>query len=416
MSHDPRPVPTRVKHEILQQYLETWGGIISHGLLNRYQQHIQRGSSQNFSSNFVYVDCFSFTGKYGDEIQSTRYGSPVIGIRELDKIQEYMLKNYGFHITINVILSEKKEKEFKTLLDTLTGCGYQNRVITNPNLNSLTDRAIAVFKGDYRTHLNEILKFTSRPYTWSLFFLDPYGFQGIDLSSISRIVKMQYTDAIIYYPYLPIQQKTGSVIADNPNHPHYRHLKYIDQMYGTPEWRKQTMADIENKIDPMPDLVNLYRKTLEGLDEELAVKRIPLYFSDRDRELYNLFLTTHDGTGALKMNEILDGASIRQFDYRQEHRLMKTHPYQKSMFSVGEMVRDHPERPGPPEVDIDALANELHKRFRGKQMTYRDLLKHMCNEPYYVEDVSQAVKKLKQNKKVSHSGTLRHSTQLIFTS
>ncbi|NOY98878.1 MAG: hypothetical protein GXP40_06715, partial [Chloroflexi bacterium] len=49
-----RDTQTRVKHEILAKYLDTWGGIIVNGLTKRRQ--LQQW-------HFVYVDCFAFSGK-----------------------------------------------------------------------------------------------------------------------------------------------------------------------------------------------------------------------------------------------------------------------------------------------------------------------------------------------------------------
>ena len=78
-----RNTQTNVKHEILAKYLDTWGGIIVNGLRNAKRQRLWQ---------FVYIDCFSYKGKYlGDMEDALRhkatvepvYGSPIIGIQAL---------------------------------------------------------------------------------------------------------------------------------------------------------------------------------------------------------------------------------------------------------------------------------------------------------------------------------------------
>jgi len=81
----PRNTQTKVKHEILSSYLDVWGGIIINGSIN---------SKRKVQRHFVYVDCFSYLGKYSGEKEdgfqnkspNTVYGSPIIGIMALDRL------------------------------------------------------------------------------------------------------------------------------------------------------------------------------------------------------------------------------------------------------------------------------------------------------------------------------------------
>ena len=80
----PRNTQTRVKHEILSRYLDTWGGIIVGGLTK---------ARKPLDWHFVYVDCFSYLGKYPGEKEDTYHhresevdGSPLIGIKALDRL------------------------------------------------------------------------------------------------------------------------------------------------------------------------------------------------------------------------------------------------------------------------------------------------------------------------------------------
>lgn len=98
----PRDTQTKVKHEILSKYLDVWGGIIIGGLIN---------SKRKTQKHFIYVDCFSYTGKYlgekEDSVQNksaeTVYGSPIIGVMALDRLVSFAQK-MGVSIRVNSIL------------------------------------------------------------------------------------------------------------------------------------------------------------------------------------------------------------------------------------------------------------------------------------------------------------------------
>lgn len=417
MTRDPRPTQTKVKHEILQQYLQTWGGIITHGLRNTFMKLYSKGEGSSFSAHFSYVDCFSYRGRYEDEQNgSLAYGSPIIGIRELDKLKSMVKESFGFSITTSIILAEEQPKTYHDLLETLEMTGYRSRVEEKPPHVHAEDGQIFVLKGDYRQYIDEILQFTGRQYHWSFYFLDPFGARGLDLGTVSKIISQDHCDTIIYYPYLDIQKKSGSILADNPEHSHHKHLRYIDQMYGSDQWRDSALTDIQTSIDPMPRLVDRYSETLVAVDDKLAIKRIPLSFEDKDRTLYYLFLSTHDGTGALRMNEILDMASIKEFDYRSEKRTLKP-TQQLSLFSDAELsklAQTNPNRPTVPEVDLANLSNQLAQTYSHSTIRFRDLLKVMADSPYYVSDIQDAIKRLKKGQRVEFEGSLRNSTLIQF--
>ena len=74
-----RDPQTKVKHEILEEYLKRWSNIIARGLEPRYKQFARQGKP--FNVRFVYVDCFSFIGRYaGEKGEVWTAGSPLIGI------------------------------------------------------------------------------------------------------------------------------------------------------------------------------------------------------------------------------------------------------------------------------------------------------------------------------------------------
>jgi three-Cys-motif partner protein len=155
----PRDTQTRVKHEILSRYLDTWGGIIVNGLRSRIHR----------PWHFVYVDCFSYLGRYAGEREAILQnqdiqqvdGSPLIGIKALDKLHEFA-KKAGIVISVNSILIEENEDIFVGLKDTLSQAGLNNRVIETQDFFALKNNQISIVNANAISIVDKLLSYTSR--------------------------------------------------------------------------------------------------------------------------------------------------------------------------------------------------------------------------------------------------------------
>lgn len=403
-----RLTQTAVKHEILQQYLEAWRYIVTSGLSGVYEKANRTG--RHLVSRFVYVDCFSFTGQYAPENNQAIYGSPVIGIASMDQLKTAFQERNIVAPEVFTILVEKERDNYQALLRTLHELGYGDRVKETSDFYKLKSGEIAVINGDYQDYLDRILAFTSRDYTWSFYFVDPYGPKSIPLSAVSRIVNQRYADVIINLPYQDLHKKTGSAAKEEPDPNHVPILEQYDAVYGNQAWRNIAQNYYSDQIDRerMEDeLVTLYQQVLSDKSTDLAVKRIPLKFEDKERTMFYLFLTTHDGTGALKMNEILMNAKIREYDYRERARSSRTG--QLSLFAE---IQD-PSRPINPEQDLKEIADEIFRLCKGESISFRSVLARLANTPYYEVNVRKAMTILKKSGKCSYS-TLGHKEIITF--
>jgi three-Cys-motif partner protein len=156
----PRDTQTKVKHQILEKYLAKWGYIISEGVRGQFKR--QESLGKYFEIKFVYVDCFSYAGQYANEDGKPTYGSPIIGIEALTKLQDYTRNKIGFVPEITAILFEKERKEYKQLLETMNTKGFSPRLKKTSNFSELRSGDILAINGDYQDHLSELLKFTSQ--------------------------------------------------------------------------------------------------------------------------------------------------------------------------------------------------------------------------------------------------------------
>ncbi|MBL8155767.1 MAG: three-Cys-motif partner protein TcmP [Anaerolineae bacterium] len=410
MSLEPRPTQTRIKHEILQEYLKSWGYIITGGLRSIYSRVTP--SSRKLTTRFVYVDCFAYKGAYAPENGIEVFGSPIIGIDSLDRLAHHFVEQNGVFPDTYAILVEEDKENYRFLLNLLNN-KYPSRVRETTDLSSLQSGEIAIINDDYTHWIDQISDFTGQQYTWTFYLLDPYGPKGLQLDVVGRIISQEHADVIINLMYQDLHKKTGSAAKAQPYQGHTPHLEYWDRLYGSQGWRQISDRYYTGQIDKEQmeaDLVDLYRKVLMEYDASVAVKRIPLKFEDRDRTMFYLFLTTHDGTGALKMNEILDGAKIKEYDYRQEARTLRT--LQPTLFDLD--PHEDPLRPQPGDHDIDEVARLIHATFAGKTVTFREVLAALADRPFYEDQVKKAMTRLKKSN-TCHYDKLSHREQIRFT-
>jgi hypothetical protein len=124
------------------------------------------------------------------------------------------------------------------------------------------------------------------------------------------------------------------------------------------------------------------------------VKSIRLKFPAKERTLFYLVLTTHDPTGALTLNEILDDAEYREWELRKQRRTARQNALQQSLFDVAEYDQDV--GPIANESDPQAVAEIIYSYCAGLKMQYRDVLRYFVDLPFYHSDIRQAMAVLKK--------------------
>lgn len=415
----PRKTQTRIKHEILESYLGSWGGIILNGLRRKASRKIRQG--EQFRVRFVYVDCNAYCGRYDGELEddvSGRdkkivFGSPIIGIRALDSLRDYAQNQCGISLSTNATLIEKNPNCFEELKYSMKMAKLDHRVRQTDDFYSLADSEVAILQADSTELGRELVTFTqSDPYTWSFFFMDPWGPQGIPLNFVGEIIRQDRHDAIIYMPYLDLQRKTGyfnSKLTTTDE----KVLRNYDRMFGHRRWRK-TVRESEEDLEE--NLAKCYRKSLESVDSDLNIKKIPLRFPDKDRTMYYLYLTTHDPGGALRMNKVLADAG------RQEHLLRRRlREARKTLGGVQTTFLDKlgelkPQQPSLERPSREEIAQNIHLRFAGQSIQARDIYRSMVNELYFRSEIDKALRHLRKKGLASFSGSsIKYSTSIDIT-
>jgi three-Cys-motif partner protein len=413
MELKPRDTQTQVKHKILAEYLDTWGGIILNPRMRSQAKQQQRPDP-----HFVYVDCFSSIGRYaGNKHRSSDIveGSPIIGIRALDKLAEHARK-YDLPVRVNSVLIEKDQKAYQGLQDTLSNYGYANRTQETVDFSNLRSGEIAILNADSITLVDRLLAYTTSGVTWAFYLLDPYG-PGIPHNFVNPIVRQKRHDVMINFIYEDLSRKVGMARSDKVGAQQRQQVENWTAVFGDEEWKnaeqevrqamRQSTETSDNEESKCVEraLVDRYDNVLRRMDPTLAVKLVDLQFPEKERTMFYLFLTTHDPTGALSLNKILYNAKLWEQEIRSVRRLSK------EMEETGQMAffsaQEHLAEPtAPPRPTKEAIASDILQRFSGKTTTRREVYRELVNEEYFPEEIDKALSLLKKRGRAQFEGSL----------
>jgi len=435
---DPRPTQTRIKHRILEDYLKKWGWII----LNGKRGHAAKAAAEGraFRARLVYVDCNASCGRYQGESEDLAAGreptltpgSPLIGIQALDGLTQFA-SSCGITLQTNAILIEEQAWKVAELRESLLMAGIDEaRIVVGRDLGQLKPGQIAIMQGDSTKMAGALNTFTQAdPYTNAFFFLDPYGPEGIPLNFVSQIINQPRHDVIINMPYQDLHKKAGWI--NKPDSRGRETLKHYDAMFGHNQWQSIVQqldldsilqaeaaelagrkvgdqAKVELSRKKELELVQAYRTTLQAVDEVLAVKKIPLRFQDRERTMFYLYLTTHDPTGALTMNQILWDAEYEERVLRDRFQVAKLSKggAQTTLFDyVSPTPADNRQRPKVEDI-AEAIAAELS----GQVLPLREIYRAFGDDIYFADEIKKALTYLKRKKRSTYPSQPDNSTEI----
>lgn len=435
-----RNTQTKVKHEILSKYLDTWGGIIVSGLRNAKKK----------TRHFVYVDCFSSVGRYSgekeDEIQKREmkevFGSPIIGIKALDKLLLHA-KKMEVDIKVTTILVERDKKTFSGLKETLSIGGFENRTRENIDFSNLKNGEIIVLNEDATNIADILLGYTAQPDTWAFYLIDPYGPSGIPFDFVQKIVSTEKHDVMINFIYEDLLRKTGMALKESPSSSEKQLVEYWTKAFGGEWWKdiarqtllqedssidkfiKETMGEYNENLVVNPEyitefkeqkFVSAYKDVLYSMDSSLAIKLVNLRFSDKERTMFYLFLTTHDPSGALELNRILHEAKYLEYELRYRlNSAKKNVPPENQPFLIPPDEIKVPEYERLPRPSVEEIANLISQKFSGQKVSRKDIYNYLVNSLYFPSEIDKALRHLRKNEVAKFDGDLGHRTVIEFS-
>jgi three-Cys-motif partner protein len=246
---------TEVKHVILRKYLNVWLPILS-----------------IWNSRIVYVDGFSGPGEYlkGED------GSPIIAIKS---VSEHRLSLKAEIVMI--FIEERKDR-----------CSFLKNKLENTKIPS--NISYEVVCGEFRNVISDALDQIEKKglsLAPTFVFIDPFGFKGISMDVIKRIMNNQKCEVLITFMYEEIDRFLS--LPSNEKH--------ITEMFGTEDWKG---VPEKGPKERMEFLHSLYFKQLEAFANIKFIRSFKMTnkFNKVD---YFLFFGTNSFLGLEKMKDAM---------------------------------------------------------------------------------------------------------------
>lgn len=299
------PPHTKIKHEILKRYLDAWLPILG-----------------SWAGRIVFIDGFAGPGRYS----GGEPGSPLIALQALLNHPYFAQPRTGREVVF--IFIEQDPERVSSLRQEIDSIPRPEWV------------KVEVLEGEFVDHMTEILDAveTDRKRLAPTFaFIDPFGFKGLPLALVSRIMHHPRCECLVSFMYEDINRFLA--------HPSTTIQAHYDELFGTAEWR--TISAIIDPETRKERLVTLYGEQLQNVAGLKYVRTFEM-INQGNRTEYFLFYGTNDKLGLSKM----------------KYSMWKADPVGGQVFSdrsvSGQGVLFEP------EADTAPLRRQLQDRFRGK--------------------------------------------------
>lgn len=297
---------TGAKHAILKMYLDRWFPI-----LGKYHARIN------------YIDGFAGPGEY----EHGEKGSPILAIESA--LEHVSRGTLGPNVTINFIFIESHEGHAAHLRKLL------EKLATPPQFK------IEVIDGQFRNCIVETLgklESEKKLLAPTFAFVDPFGFSGIPMSLMARILKFQRCEIFV------------NIMVEFINrfleHPSDAITSHFPETFGTSD-----VLSIPREMGNRLDLIlKLYRRQLNQYGK--YVGRFDMH-GRRDRNTYSLYFATNAPKGFEKMKE-----SMWSVDKYTGSKFSDADPKPNYLFD---------------SWGYDSLWDDMVKQYAGKDIPMSDL-------------------------------------------
>jgi three-Cys-motif partner protein len=323
---------SKLKAKLVADYFDTWSNIILPSVRKTYKR-------------FAYIDFYSGPGVYKDGTPST----PLLVLEKAIKHEEKQKMLVSIFNDSNPKNLSSLEKAIKAL----PGYGHLNY---EPEIRNIEIRSES-------TIIEELGKIKLVP---TLFFIDPFGYEGLSLNLIRSVLKDWGSDGIFFFNYLRINMALSNLYLTD-------HMK---ELFGAEKF-KELRAQIDN-LSPLKRERLILDKLVNALNDIggnfVLDFRFPQYGGLRTSH-YLIFVSKHI-KGYKVMKEILAKNSS---SYDQGVASFEYNPTSQSQLPL-RMTK------GP----LDKLEEMLLTEFKDQTLTMQeiydrhDIGKHFTR--YYIEN------------------------------
>lgn len=365
-----KKVATRVKHRILANCLKAWGGIIITS---------NRGRTVRLS----FVDTCCGSGLYApDDSDATgnyHLGSAPIGIDVLAELLTYG-NSVGGQVAVKALFINENAAELQTLREAIdqrsrTSVPFQT---LGHKLEDVVDQ-VATFCRDH----------------FGFIFIDPYGPSATPFSVVSQLVRMNFADCLINFPYYSIHKWVGWLDSGERE----PFLQIIDNLLNGPGWREIARQYRHDKAALEGAILKHYMTQLNELN--VGTFALTMDFEDRKRTMYHLVFTSRNTAGLAAAKREFQKGEAYQAALKAELKAAKRCQGLLN-FMGSDATPDDP-------VDVPTLAGEIHERFRGASVPVGEVVRYGLFRPHVLEShVRKAITILKKQQRAYPRGTRYH--------
>lgn len=330
---------TKAKHEILRRYLQAWFPILA-----------------KFSGRVIYLDGFAGPGIYkgGEE------GSPIIAMRcLLEHSQKDKLLSKGREFIF--VFIEKDSRRARILKEVL-----ESRFPNLPN-NVKYDVIGEEFAPTLESVLDELEEKGAR-LAPTFAFLDPFGFKGLPMKLIGRMLKYDRCEVLI--TFMSGFVRRFAELREN----------IMDELFGTDEWRKVEEVDAGKRKEFFLELYKRQLKEVGGAKYVISFEMI----GGNNQVIYDLVFATKHWKGLEVMKE-----AMWKVDPRGTYRFSDTTDVgQKYLINFA----DKPHW-------IPNAAKTIYSKFKGKSVSVKEIHKFVITETPFIFRKS-ILKRLEETSKI----------------
>ena len=281
---------TKAKHEILGEYLKKWFPII--------------GST---AERCVYLDGFAGPGIYSKNEE----GSPIIAIKTAveHRFTQRMKKIVFWFIEKdkdrNESLKQQLQQKFPTLPSNIT---YE---VENSEFADSLENTLNAIESD------------GAKLAPTFAFIDPFGFSGMPMNLISRILGYKRCELLITF-------MSSFILRFNDD----QRAPALTELFGTDEWKHIHELSVLN--DKRRFIVDLYVKQLQNIGGAIYFRTFEMV-DENNKVLYHLVFATKSLTGLEAMKE-----AMMKVDRRGTFRFSdRTDPNQTFLLDYGDEYAWH---------------------------------------------------------------------------
>jgi three-Cys-motif partner protein len=238
---------TEVKHRILKRYLEAFIPIVG-----------------NWADDITYIDCFAGPWQSADpDLKDTSFSHAIEVIRRTKSI----LASRGRTPTIRCLFIEKDPHAFTKL---------------KAFCDKISDVAVQPENWDFTQHVSDVVNFaTERKNSFPFVFIDPTGWQPLQISTIKPILRLVPGEVLINLMTSFIKR----FLSDDS--------KGFDRLVG-PDWQRLVSLSGEEQEE---ELVDSYTLTVRRTGRFRYVCTLPVMKPDQDAFHYHMVYATRHEKG-----------------------------------------------------------------------------------------------------------------------